>query len=128
MPQSNLASPALLNRPAAVLTAAIGAIRSWHDAAAPSARKLLVGVKLGEEVDVATTTRVATKATREHPTPRRQIQRRGPSGARAWREVCKRRATTASRRWTCGIAASELWEKIQICSFCLQSGWAALAA
>ena len=51
-PQPNLASPALLKRTGAVLTSAIGAIRSWHDAATPAARKLLVGVKLGEEVDV----------------------------------------------------------------------------
>jgi len=51
-PQPNLASPALLNRTAVVLTAAIGAIRTWYEAATPAARKLLVGVKLGEEVDV----------------------------------------------------------------------------
>jgi hypothetical protein len=51
-PQPNLASPALLQRTGAALTSAIGAIRRWYEAASPAARKLLVGVKLGEEVDV----------------------------------------------------------------------------
>ena len=51
-PQPNLASPALLARTGAALTSAIGAIRRWYEAATPAARKLLVGVKLGEEVDV----------------------------------------------------------------------------
>ena len=51
-PQPNLASPALLNRTGAALASAIGTIRRWYEAATPAARKLLVGVKLGEEVDV----------------------------------------------------------------------------
>ena len=51
-PQPNLASPALLNFTGAALASAIGAIRSWYEAATPAARKLLVSIKLGEEVDV----------------------------------------------------------------------------
>ena len=51
-PQPNLASPALLTRTGAALASAIGTIRRWYEAATPAARKLLVGVKLGEEVDV----------------------------------------------------------------------------
>ena len=53
-PQPNLASPALINATRAALTTAIGAIRTWFEACTSDAqRSLLVGVKLGEEVDVA---------------------------------------------------------------------------
>ena len=70
-PQPNLASPALLNQTAASLKSAVGAIRDWYNsvnqsASSPSssssssaavgatvdARALLVGIKIGEEVDV----------------------------------------------------------------------------
>jgi hypothetical protein len=52
-PQPNLASPALLNATRGALAMAVGAIRAWYEACTSDAQKnLLVGVKLGEEVDV----------------------------------------------------------------------------
>eukprot|EP00940_MAST-03C_sp_MAST-3C-sp2_P000878 g878.t1 len=53
-PQPNLASPKLLNITSSALTVAIHAIRDWWNESnrTDSQRSLLVGVKLGEEVDV----------------------------------------------------------------------------
>ena len=51
-PQPNWASPALLNATSSALHKVIGAIREWWEKSPVEDRKLLVGIKLGEEVDV----------------------------------------------------------------------------
>lgn len=51
-PQPNLASPMLLNRTSQALSAAISTIRKWYENQSTANQKLLVGVKLGEEIDI----------------------------------------------------------------------------
>ncbi len=51
-PQPNLASPSLLTQTAAALYSAVGAIRAWYDAQPAATQQLLIGIKIGEEVDV----------------------------------------------------------------------------
>lgn len=50
--QPNLASPRLIAQTQAALRTVVCAIRLWYDAQTPANRRLLVGIKLGEEVDV----------------------------------------------------------------------------
>eukprot|EP00939_MAST-03C_sp_MAST-3C-sp1_P005100 g5100.t1 len=54
-PQPNLASPAVLNATRRALEEVVSAIRLWWEnpCRSSSERELLVGIKLGEEVDVA---------------------------------------------------------------------------
>eukprot|EP00040_Diaphanoeca_grandis_P010943 m.56076 g.56076 ORF g.56076 m.56076 type:complete len:458 (-) comp22177_c0_seq2:163-1536(-) len=51
-PQPNLASPALIKATNEALGEIVTAIRTWYEAQSASAQQLLVGIKLGEEVDV----------------------------------------------------------------------------
>lgn len=51
-PQPNLASPKLLTKLSGVLATVISAIRKWHEAQTPDTQRLLVDIKIGEEVDV----------------------------------------------------------------------------
>jgi hypothetical protein len=51
-PQPNIASPALLAQTATAIRTVMTAIRGWYEAQTPSNQRLLVGVKIGEEVDV----------------------------------------------------------------------------